>query len=68
MTGDPAMQKGKKGKEKKYIPSCIHDLEVEESDGADEVVVQVKQRLLPGGFQPSKVNHRLKPARHSQHV
>jgi hypothetical protein len=55
---DPTMQVDKNGKEKKgrrYRPSCSHDLE--ESDGADEVVVVVKQQLLPNGFQPDKVNH-----------
>jgi hypothetical protein len=43
------MQEGKKGKEKKrkYIPSCSHDLELEESDGADEVVIVVKAATSP---------------------
>jgi hypothetical protein len=48
---DPTMQVDKNGKEKKgrrHRPSCSHDLE--ESDGADEVVVVVKQQLLPNGF------------------
>jgi hypothetical protein len=38
------MQVGKKGKEKKrkYIPSCSHDLELDGSDCANEVVVVVK--------------------------
>jgi hypothetical protein len=53
---EPAMEEGTRGKEKKYIPSCGHDLELAESDGVDEVVV-VKQQLLPDGFQPGKVNH-----------
>jgi hypothetical protein len=46
---EPAMQEGKKGKEKKrkYIPSCGHDLELEGSDGADDVVVVVKAATSP---------------------
>jgi hypothetical protein len=48
---DPTMQVDKNGKEKKgrrYRPSCSHDLE--ESDGADEVIAVVKQQLLSNGF------------------
>ena len=42
---------------------CCHDLE--QRDGADEVVVVVKQRLghaLPDGLEPGEVDHRLEPA------
>jgi hypothetical protein len=31
----------------KSIPSCNHDLELEESDGADEVVIVVKVATSP---------------------
>jgi hypothetical protein len=51
-------------KEKKNIPSWSHDLELEESDGADEVVFIEKQGLLLGGFHLGKVNHCPEPARH----
>jgi hypothetical protein len=42
---------------------CGHDLE--ERDGADEVVVVVEERLghaLPDSLQAGEVNHGLKPA------
>jgi hypothetical protein len=44
-------EKGKE-KKKKYIPSCIHDLELEEIAGADEVAIVGKRRLLLKRFHP----------------
>jgi hypothetical protein len=41
------MQEGKKGKE--VCTFCGHDLALEKSDGADEVVVIEKQQLLLSG-------------------
>jgi hypothetical protein len=60
------MQEGKKGKEKKrkYIPSCSHDLQLEESDGADEVVVDFSS----AAFSPAKVNYYHEPTQHEQHA
>jgi hypothetical protein len=64
-----AKKKRKIGKkEEVYIPSSGHDLGVGESDGANEVVIVVKQWLLPGSFQPGKVIHCIKPAQHKQHI